>query len=57
MNIQDLFPLGWTGWISLKSKALPRVFSNTTVQKYQFLDAQPSLQSNSHMHTGLLEKP
>ena len=40
MNIQDWFPLGWTGWISLQSKALSRVFSNTTVQKHQFFGAQ-----------------
>ena len=57
MNIQDLFPLGLTGWISLQSKGLPRVFSNTTVQKHQFFGAQPSLWSNSHFHTWLLEKP
>ena len=43
MNIQNWFPLGWTGWISLLSKGLPRVFSNTTVQKHQFFGAQPSL--------------
>ena len=43
MNIQDLFPLGWTGWISLQSKGLSRVFSNTTVQKHQFFGAQLSL--------------
>ena len=43
MNIQDWFPLGWTGWISLQSKGLSRVFSNTTVQKYKFFSAQPSL--------------
>ena len=43
MNIQDSFPLGWTGWISLQSKGLSRVFSNTTVQKHQFLSAQLSL--------------
>ena len=43
MNIQDWFPLGWTGWISLQSKGLSRVFSNTTVQKHQFFGAQPSL--------------
>ena len=43
MNIQNLFPLGWTGWISLQSKGLSRVFSNTTVQKHQFLSAQLSL--------------
>ena len=40
MNIQDWFPLGWTGWISLQSKGLSRVFSNTTVQKHQFFSAQ-----------------
>ena len=51
MNIQDWFPLGWTGWISLQSKGLSRVFSNTTVQKHQFFGAQPSSQSNSHIHT------
>ena len=43
MNIQDWFPLGWTGWISLQSKGLSRVFSNTTVQRHQFLDAWLSL--------------
>ena len=43
MNTQDWFPLGWTGWISLKSKGLSRVFSNTTVQKYQFFSTQFSL--------------
>ena len=43
MNIQDLSPLGWTGWISLQSKGLSRVFSNTTVQKHQFFSAQLSL--------------
>ena len=47
MNIQDWFPLGWTGWISLQSKGLSRVFSNTTVQKHQFFSAQLSLWSNS----------
>ena len=57
MNIQDWFPLGWTGWISSQSKGLLRVFSNTTVQKHQFFCAQPSLWSNSHIHTWLLEKP
>ena len=57
MPIQDWFPLGWTGWISLQSKGLSRVFSNTTVQKHQFFGAQPSLWSNSHIHTWLLEKP
>ena len=49
--------LGWTGWISLQSKGLSRVFSNTTVQKHQFFGAQPSSQSNSHIHTWPLEKP
>ena len=57
MNIQDWFPLGWTGWIPLQSKGLSWVFSNSTVQKHQFLSAQLSLQSNSHIHTWLLEKP
>ena len=57
MNIQDWFPLGLTGWISLQSKRLSRVFSNTTVQKHQFFGAQLSLWSNSHMCTWLLEKP
>ena len=57
MNIQDWFSLGWTGWISLQSKRLSRVFSNTTVQKHQFFGSQPSSQSNSHIHTWLLEKP
>ena len=57
MNIQDWFPLGWTGWISLQSKGLSRVFSNTTVQKHQFFSALTSLWSNSHIHTWLLEKP
>ena len=51
MNIQDSSPLGWTGWISLQSKGLSRVFSNTTVQKHQFFGAQLSSQSNSHIHT------
>ena len=51
MNIQGWLPLGWTGWISLQSKGLSRVFSNTTVQKHQFFDAQPPLWSNSHIHT------
>ena len=46
----------WTGWISLQSKNLSRVFSNTTVQKHQFFSAQPSSQSNSHIHVWLLEK-
>ena len=57
MNTQDWFPLGWTGWISLQSKGLSRVFSNTIVQKHQFFGAQLSLYSNSHIHTWLLEKP
>ena len=57
MNIQDWFPLGWTGWISLQSKGLSRVFSNTTVQKHQFFGAQPSSRSNTHIHTWPLEKP
>ena len=55
MNIQDWFPLGWTGWTSLLSKGLSRVFSNTTVQKHQFFGAQFSLWSNSAIHTWLLE--
>ena len=49
--------LGWTGWLSLHSKGLSRVFSNTTVQKHQFFCAQLSLESNSHIHTWPLEKP
>ena len=57
MNTQDWSPLGWTGWISLQSKGLSRVFSNTTVQKHQFFSAQLSSQSNSHIYTWLLEKP
>ena len=56
-NTQDWSPLGWTGWTSLQSKGLSRVFSNTTVQKHQFFGAQPSSQSNSHIHTPPLEKP
>ena len=56
MNIQDWFPLGWTSCISSQSKKLSRVFSNITVQKHQFFDAQVSLWSNSHIHTWLLEK-
>ena len=51
MNIQDWFPLGLTGWISLQSKGLTRVFSNTAVQKHQFFSAQLSLWSNSYFHT------
>ena len=54
-NIQDWFPLGLTDWISLQFKGLSRVFSNTTNQKHQFFSVQPSLWSNSHMHTWLLE--
>ena len=50
MNIQDWSPLRWTGWISLKSKGLSRVFSNTTVQKHQFFSTQPFLWSNSHIY-------
>ena len=49
-NTQDRSPLEWTGWISLQSKGLSRVFSNTTVQKHQFFSTQPSSQSNSHIH-------
>ena len=56
MIIQGWFPLGFTGWIFLQSKGLSRVFSNTTVQKYQFFGTHLSLQSNSHFHTWLLEK-
>ena len=55
MNTQDWFPLGWTGWISLQSKGLSRVFSNTTVKKHQFFSAQLSLRSDSHTHTWQLE--
>ena len=54
---QDWSPLGWTGRISLQSKGLSRVFSNTTVQKHQFFGTQLSSQSNSHIHTWPLEKP
>ena len=56
MNTQDWSPLGWTGWISLQSKGLTRVFSNTTVQKQQFFGAQLSSKSNSHIHTWPVEK-
>ena len=56
MNIQDWFPLEWTGWISLQSKGFSGVFSNITVQKHQFFGTQLSLWSNSHIHTWLLEK-
>ena len=57
MNTQALSPLGWTGWISLQSKGLSRVFSNTIVQKYPFFSTQLSSQSNSNRHTWPLEKP
>ena len=57
MNTRDWSPLGWTGWISLQSRGLSRVFSNTTVQKHQFFSTQLSSQSNSHIHTWPLEKP
>ena len=56
-NTQGWSPLEWTGCISLQSKGLSRVLSNTTVQKHQFFGAQLSSQSNSHIHTWLLEKP
>ena len=52
MNTQAWFPLQLTGWISLQSKGLSRIFSNTTVRKHQFFGAQPSLWSNSHIRTG-----
>ena len=57
MNIQDWFPLRLSGLISLQFKGLSRVFSNTTVQKYQFFSAQHSLRSNFDIHIWLLEKP
>ena len=57
MNTQDWSPSEWTGCISLQSKGLSRVFSNTTVQKHQFFNAQLSSRSNSHIHTWPLEKP
>ena len=56
-NTQGWSPSGWTGWISLQSKGLSRVFSNTTVQKHQFFGTQLSVYSNSHIHTWPLEKP
>ena len=56
-NTQDWSPLEWTGWISLQSKGLSRVFSNTTVQKHQFFGFQLSSQSNFHIHTWPQEKP
>ena len=54
-NTQDWSPLGWTGGISLQSKGLSRVFSNTTIQKHQFFGTQLSSQSNSHIHTWPVE--
>ena len=57
MNTQDWSPWEWTGWISLQSKGLSRVFSHTTVQKHQFFGAQLSSQSNFHIHTWPVEKP
>ena len=54
---QGWSPLGWTGWISLQSKGLSRVFSNTIVQKHQFFGTQLSSQSNSHIHTWPMKKP
>ena len=57
MNIQDWFPFRLTGLISLQSKGFSRVFSNTTVQKHQFFGTQLSSESNSHIHTWLMEKP
>ena len=56
-NTQGSSPLEWTGWISLQSKGLSRVFSNTTVQKHQFFGAQLSSHSKFHIHTWPLEKP
>ena len=56
-NTQNWSPLEWTCWISLQSKRLSRVFSNTTVQRHQFIGTQLSSQSNSHIHTWPLEKP
>ena len=57
MNIQDWFPIGLTGLISLLSRGFSRDFSSSTGQKHQFVGAQPSLWSNSHIHTCVLEKP
>ena len=54
---QGWSPSEWTGWISLQFKGHSRIFSNTTVQKHQFFSAQPSSQSNSHIHTWPQEKP
>ena len=56
MKTKDWSPFRWTGWISLQSKGLSRVFSNTPIQKHQFFGTQLSSQSNSHIHTELLEK-
>ena len=56
MKSQGWSPSEWTGWISLQSKGLSRVFSNTTVQKHQFFGTQLASQSNSHIHTWPLEK-
>ena len=56
-SIKDWFPLGLTSWISLQSKGLSRVFTNTTIQKHQFSGVQLSLWSNSHINIWLLEKP
>ena len=57
MNTQNWSPLRWTGWISLQSKGLSIVFSNTTDQKHQFFSGQLSSRTNSHIHTWPLEKP
>ena len=57
INTQYWSPLGWTGWISLQSKGLSRIFSSMTVEKHQSFSAQLSLQSNSHIHIRPLEKP
>ena len=56
MNTQEWSSLGWTGWTSLQSKGISRVFCNITVQKHQFFGAQPSSQSNCHIQTWPLEK-
>ena len=57
MSIQDWFPLGWSGWLSLQSKGCSRVFSNTAVQKHQFFSTLLCLWSSSHIHTWLQERP
>ena len=57
VNIQDRFPLRWTGWIVFKSKGLSRVFSRTRIQRHQSFGIQPCLLSSSHICTLLLEKP